>query len=427
MAGGMTNGREPEGVRHWAGCLVLLVCSCDASQVGRAEHAIVNGTEDTGDPAVVALITDDRIECTGALIADRVVVTAAHCVDSYSSDDLSVFFGQSLEDSGEMVGVLDVRQHAAFARGSAPANDIAAVLLDAPSTIPPVPLRREPITDAQIGSQVRLVGFGRTSPTDSAPRLKREGTARLSSFAETTINLVPDPSITCVGDSGGPALLDSGGGERLAGVLSLGTPDCASLSVETRVDAYAATFLDAYVAATEPGVASLGDRCFYDENCASGLCLAAVDLPSLSFCSATCEAPDDCPPSLICEITSGAFGYCRHPTPSPGALGTLCADDYDCATVTSDGTKLRTWCDSPAGGAPDRCTVECEPDTSDCPEGYACERSEHDGGRACFVGAAQGCSCRAARRTAPSGAPLLLILLWPLARRAGKWRAGSRL
>jgi len=180
------------------------------------------------------------------------------------------------------------------------------------------------------------------------------------------------------------------------------------------MDAYAGIFLDPYIDATEAGTATLGERCFYDENCASGLCLPAVDLPSFSFCSSACGDPSECPPPLVCDVDSGAFGYCRPAEPSPGTLGTLCTDAYDCAAIESGDTQPRTWCDSPAGGAPDRCTVECEPDVLPCPDGYSCERSEHDGARACFVGAPQGCSCRAGHGGESGSVPLLLLLGWAL-------------
>jgi uncharacterized protein (TIGR03382 family) len=93
---------------------------------------------------------------------------------------------------------------------------------------------------------------------------------------------------------------------------------------------------------------------------------------------------------------SCARGSCRHPTPSPGALGATCADANACETGS---------CAKPHGS--DRaatCTTRCLQSADTCPTDFTCEpvaTAEH----ACFP-ATSGCT------TAPGAAlaPVLLAL-----------------
>src|SRR5678809_1164168 len=62
----------------------LLLAGCIGSSVGSKQSAIVGGTTDSGDPAVVLVIIGDPnggyiYMCTGEVISPHVVLTAGHC------------------------------------------------------------------------------------------------------------------------------------------------------------------------------------------------------------------------------------------------------------------------------------------------------------------------------------------------------------
>src|SRR5713101_5621899 len=85
-------------VRPWlqtVGALLGLSMMCAACEPETAlDHQtleVTHGTEDDGDPGVVALRRGGAVVCTGTLISARVVVTAGHCVVPRKPD--SVVFG----------------------------------------------------------------------------------------------------------------------------------------------------------------------------------------------------------------------------------------------------------------------------------------------------------------------------------------------
>lgn len=407
-------------------CVALTGCGYEGARFSSEQHEVVNGTVDDQDPAVVALVTDEEIRCTGVVVSKRIVVTAAHCVANILDiGRLSVFFGQSLELSDQLalrdhrpifhgfaVGVLDVRVHEGFSTPQLE-NDIALLLLASDVQVEQVPLLHTPFDDSFIGKQVRVVGFGAVGQEDEAPLSKHQGTAEIAAYLDTTFALVPDPSITCSGDSGGPALLTIDGTEYLAGVLTLG--DCATQSVETRIDTYVTEFLDPYIDATEPGAAGTGDLCFYPGNCAMGTCLPATDAPTLSFCSVPCGNDHGCMAPLFCRD-----GYCRHQPPSPGAIGTSCAASYECESRDIDEILLPGMCLRRASGGDRVCTVECVPNLVPCPSGFSCEDSEIGNEQACFP--PDGCGCQSG---GPGDAvlPFCLLLILHLGRRSRRRRA----
>ena len=302
----------------------LLIACQTSPETDSAEQAVTNGTDDPGDPAVVALLASpEQAACTGTLVAPRVVVTAGHCVNRGMFD---VFFGTAPAMGGETISVIDSRAHPQF-DFSTLTYDIGVLLLDHDSTVPPVPMWTGTFDDSIIGRTVRFAGFGQTGIAMLEPSTKRTGSATIAELNDQKFTFYPMPSQPCVGDSGGPGFfMDPDGIEYLAGVISSGDPMCMMFARMTRIDIGRTTFVEPYIARTMPGVRQVGDICYYDQNCASGSCVTATDDPMLHYCSQPCGGPADCPKAMECESNS-----CRYAAPTPGTLGTTCETSFDCS------------------------------------------------------------------------------------------------
>jgi hypothetical protein len=370
-----------------AATLFLLACQ---EPTGEHAESITNAMNDDGDPGVAALMQGQTLVCTATLVAPRVLLTAAHCLQSDTPPD--AFFGAAPDQGGTRIAIVDVHRHPQF-DPSILVNDIALVLLHDPAPGTPWPLPTTPLAQ---GATLRLVGFGRTGATDSTPPRKRQGTAILGTLNASDFYFAPSPSQTCEGDSGGPAFATVNNVEVVVGVTSSGDPMCTMNARDIRVDAYAGAFILPYLAATAEGAAGAGARCFYPAQCAGGApCTPALDDPRLSFCSPACNA--GCPSGLTC-----VEGLCRHPTPSPGAMGAACSDASQCL----DGA-----CAARAGASMPLCTRTCFTDIPGfCPSGYACVATQ-SGGDACFATPSDS-GCGVGGSGSPSTWLLLLLFAW---------------
>jgi len=332
---------------------VLSGCGSSSSEPDRAElnevslrnasSAIVGGTADLNDEAVVALTHGGAPHCTATMVTSRYALTAAHCIHPDKAppiENFEIFFGENVDLDGVFIPVTEGAMHPLYQLGNPwPHYDIAVVRLAQTAPVAPIPVATTPFDDDFVQQQVRLVGFGRTSMDSSDSGQKREGSASITAYASFLFYLHAQPALTCLGDSGGPALLLKNGREVVAGVHS--QSDCVSHATEVRVDAHVASFLAPYLE-PEPG-------CHADELCASdcpavdpdcpcaadGFCAdgcfdAALDPDCLQLCGpeGSCM-PQGCPSSdPDCDQTESD---CGPPGKEDGFCDDDCADDPDCA------------------------------------------------------------------------------------------------
>ncbi|MDT8998629.1 trypsin-like serine protease [Paucibacter sp. APW11] len=250
--------------RAWRGlaCLALMLPALGFAQSGtRADlnPQIVGGTVTTpySRPYQVALLMNGRQGCGGTLISADWVLTAAHCLDSASTSNLTVQVGAhsiSRRD-GQNLRVSQIIRHENWrgAQGIQSGWDIAVLRLasPAPASITPAKLPTLAIESqvAGVGRYVTVSGWGLTSnqgsPSDVLREVNLPVISNPSCSSELAFNL-PASVIcgggtggvsACNGDSGGPFAAGANGKFYSIGIVSWGNA-CRGATVFTRTSSY---------------------------------------------------------------------------------------------------------------------------------------------------------------------------------------------
>ncbi|WP_394842411.1 trypsin-like serine protease [Pendulispora brunnea] len=242
-----------------AAAMLCVACTMEAAEsemTGQSQDAIVGGTEDAADPAVVAVYARVPGEtkgslCTGEVISPTVVLTAAHCITEVTPGSVHyVVPGNKFQSvpASQWLAVKEVHADPAFdAQHLEAGHDIGVVILAQPTTIRPLPFLRAPLPVDAVGQRVRLVGYG----LDNGFRQTGAGTKRtvnvpIVSIDDVTLETGNLFQKACSGDSGGPAFLDINGQETIVGVTSYGFIFCLFEAFYTRVDLYT-DFIEQYL------------------------------------------------------------------------------------------------------------------------------------------------------------------------------------
>nr|XP_002131650.1 chymotrypsin-like elastase family member 2A [Ciona intestinalis] len=226
---------------------------------------VVRGTQATPHswPWQISIFQDGEHNCGGSIIANRWVITAAHCLDGTNSAyraRLRIVAGMHRLSASSgpgrvSVGVSRIFLHAAFGgETDNPLDDIALIQLQVPlvysNTIRPICLPQRGETPAA-GTTCYASGWGATKRESDA--VEGDGSEASDPLLQTDAQIASDSACsqahglnindqskyvcsvgtgrdTCDGDSGGPLhCLRSTGSWYLAGITSFGD-ECGSTS-----------------------------------------------------------------------------------------------------------------------------------------------------------------------------------------------------
>ena len=249
---------------------LVVVPACapsDDGEVGTVAAPIIGGTLAGDDGAVVLLAsypTDRSVlaTCTATLIAPDVLLTAAHCVDTqnhpgwifgmFPGADASAYPTLAALEP-HLLPVSATHAHPAYDRAPPFNADIAVALLAAPYTaVAPLPIRRDPLTAGMVGQPARIVGYGQAVVGTPSSTRRQAVTVIDGIDVGDTVRVGDAQHLTCLGDSGGPALYTVGGREEVIGVDSYAdNGNCDRPAHFRRTDAHLG-FIEDYLPA-QPG------------------------------------------------------------------------------------------------------------------------------------------------------------------------------
>ena len=247
----MTFVSEMSAKSKWGVALLVsaMAVGCGKTPVDASATKITHGSrvdEASTGPERVSTVgihgqtKKEAYTCTASIIADDLLLTAAHCV--VDGAEMFAYFGTDMRNARNASQYTQVSAAVVHPRyrshgEEVTPNDIAVLQLSEPipSDHQPVQLADEDKLPNE-GGTVRLAGFGITQKGND-PDILRTVDSTLAGVDDENRLVIEDEHQRggCSGDSGGPLFVKSDGQWYLAGVLSGGPSPCRGEDVYTSV------------------------------------------------------------------------------------------------------------------------------------------------------------------------------------------------
>lgn len=240
-------------MRRFLFFVTLAACTTPVSS-SSSEQAIIGGTASSGAAATVMLAgyPPNRSvihTCTAVLVAPTVLLTSAHCVDApnhpgylygvFAEADASAY-PLLVDLEPHLVPVTSVHPHPQYSTQLPFYADIGLVILSTALPVAPLPMRRTPLDQAAVGRPAQIMGYGQTTYQQFNQK-RFEAATTIVGIEDDTVIVGDTQKHGCLGDSGGPAILDG----TLIGIDSYGPTGCTGPAHYRRVDAFL-PFIDTY-------------------------------------------------------------------------------------------------------------------------------------------------------------------------------------
>src|SRR5712671_1320906 len=236
--------------------ILLRIIAVSPLLLSEPAEAIVGGGVPSAEGvgrSVVTIVGSRGNFCTGALIAPRLVLTAAHCVQPGAAYKI-VEYG--VDRQPQLQDVKSVAIHPAFNMQAMTAHrataDVALLQLEAPPKGKNASVLGVPQVPIVVGSQFTIAGIGVTirGEGSSGGTVRVAGLVAAGRPGSLQIRLVDpvgqgarDGLGACTGDSGGPVIEDRQGDAVIVGVVSWstgpnGSAGCGGLTGVTPLTPY---------------------------------------------------------------------------------------------------------------------------------------------------------------------------------------------
>lgn len=247
-------------MQQWIRFIILSIFLSGSAAAFSLEPRIVGGDEVAGSSEedafsyTVGVFTDDA-QCGGSYIGNRIVVTAAHCLEG--AESVSVLFSRSgriLQDDSEppllatgtaLIKVSEWFVNADYLEFN---NDVAVLVLSSspPSFASPISLASKAQTERIISENLTMVAYGWGALISGGRAVNELRFVELRAdsmeycrarYGQSTITNKmicaggeDAGKDTCQGDSGGPLVYIDGGTPYIVGITSFGS-GCAEIGI----------------------------------------------------------------------------------------------------------------------------------------------------------------------------------------------------